>query len=535
MLFVKPRNFPRISHRAVRFIFRRRLRVCDKMTLRLTHHDRCDCALCIASMRQECRERREQVVSPGPTSPLEVHVHIHLHNNDLALTLPGNGVGSSGMAPTLKLASPPERTLEAGDKLISDALEAWRSDMRRRHKSEVSIKRMGTHIEMCCNHCAWSGVRHLQREGLCDWLALMVSERKWSGATHDVALAALRVFGRFCYENGWIERHPFAGVAPSAEPSREAAGALTVEQARAIIAVALAASGKNRRARSNRALFYGTMILAGLRVTETSRLRWRDLDIDSAEPSITTDPSWAKNRRELRVALAPELAEQLRRERNRNRPESTDFVFPVVPNRATWRLDREAAGVPATTAQGRALSPHCCRKTLATWLYSARLPDGTPISPAVVKAIMRHDQGEAHARYSDLWSSQVDAVATLPLIFPNQSGNGVDLPTKIDDTPPTTAAIPSDTKPAIDPPSSRGKPLSGFLAGLALEETPAKRPGGRKASRAESDRLCPFPEDETRNDLIRVLKASGTMMLATARLLAKASEAERASVHQPPP
>lgn len=506
------------------------------MALRLTHDDHCDCALCIASLRQECRERPEQVVSPAPASPIEVHVHIHLHNNDLGLTPPGNGVDSNGMAPALKLASPPTRTLEPGDKLICDALEAWRSDMRRRRKAEPSIKRMGTHIEQCSNHAGWAGVRQMHREGLAEWLGAMVAERKWSGATHDVALAALRVFGRFCHENGWAERNPFAGVAPSAEPSREAAGALTVEQARAIIAVALAASGKNRRARSNRALFYGTMILAGLRVTETSRLRWRDLDIDSAEPSITTDPSWAKNRRELRVALAPELAEQLRRERNRNRPESTDFVFPVVPNRATWRLDREAAGVPATTAQGRALSPHCCRKTLATWLYSARLPDGTPISPAVVKAIMRHDQGEAHARYSDLWSSQVDAVATLPLIFPNQSGNGVDLPTKIDDTPHTRPAVPSDSKPAAESQGRPGKPLRGLSAGLAPEETPARRPGGRRASgHTESDRLCPFPEDETRNDLIRVLKASGTMMLATARLLAKASEAERASVHQPPP
>jgi len=192
--------------------------------------------------------------------------------------------------------------------------------------------------------------------------------------------------------------------------------------------------------------------------------------------------------------------------------------------------------VPAKTAQGRGLTPHCCRKTLATWLYSARLPDGARVSAAVVKAIMRHDQGEAHARYSDLWSAQLEAVSTLPHIFPNQSGNGVDLPAKIDDTPSTTAAIPSDTKPAIDPPSSRGKPLSGFLAGLASEETPAKRPGGRRASgQTESDRLCPFPEFETRNDLIRVMKAAGTMMLVTARLLAKASEAERANVHKPPP
>lgn len=119
-----------------------------------------------------------------------------------------------------------------------------------------------------------------------------------------------------------------------------------MEQARALIAVATAASGKNRRARSNRALFYGTMILAGLRVTETSRLRWRDLDLDSPTPSLTTDPSWSKNRRELRVALAPELADQLRRERERCNPQPTDFVFPAVPNRATWRLDREAAGVP---------------------------------------------------------------------------------------------------------------------------------------------------------------------------------------------
>jgi len=432
------------------------------------------------------------------------------------------------MSPTLRIASPPTRALEVGDKPIRDALECWRADMRRRRKTDGSIKRMGGHIEMCSHHAGWAGVRQMNREGLVEWLGVMVSERKWSGATHDIALAALRVFGKFCHENGWIERNPFAGVAPSAEPSREAAGALTVEQARAMIRAALASAARDRRARSNRALFYGTMILAGLRVLETSRLRWRDLELDSLEPSITTDPSWAKNRRELRIALAPELAEHLRRERNAKRAGNDDLVFPTVPNRATWRLDREAAGVPAKTLQGRGLTPHCCRKTLATWLYSAKLPGGERLSPAVVKAIMRHDQGEAHARYSDLWSAQVEAIRTLPTIFPDENGNGVDKPPRISDTPSTKTAASSAPKPAAESQGCLGKPLRGLSAGLESDDFPAKEAGRSRASgHTDSDRLCPFPGDETRNDLIRVMKASGMMMLATARLLAKASEAKR--------
>lgn len=141
---------------------------------------------------------------------------------------------------------------------------------------------------------------------------------------------------------------------------------------------------------------------------------------------------------------------------------------------------------------------------------------------------MRHDQGEAHARYTDLWDAQVLAVSTLPHIFPNQSGNGLEFPTETVDTDITTAANHSVPKPALESQSSRGKPLSGFRAGLEPEETPAKGPGvGPASGHTDSDRLCPFPASDNRIELIRILESSGNMMLAAARLLANASEVQR--------
>jgi len=460
-----------------------------------------------------------------PDKPLELHIHVHLP--DLSCIIAQTVVEQSDMTPTLRIASPPTRTLDPGDKPITDAYAAWVADMRRRHKADCSIKRMGTHIQACCNWVGWVGVRQMDGEGLTRWLGAMVSERKWSGATHDVALAALRAFGKFCHAQGWVDRQPFAGIAPSAMPAREAAGALTVEQARAMVRAGSRAFRSDRRARCNRGLFYGLLILSGLRYAEASRIRWRDLDLDADPPVLVTDPAWAKNRRELRIALAPPLVRELRAERDRVAGQPDERVFAMIPNRGTWASDRKAAGVPAVNGQRRKLSFHSCRKTLATWLYAMVLPDGSRVSEAVVKAIMRHDQGDAHARYAETLNAQVLAVGQLPDIFADWDGNGVDKPGRRTDTHGAKSESDPVPTPAVDPQSRLRKPLCGFPAGLeAGSVTGVEQPLESSTGPPSSERLCPLPSQETRDELIRVLEAGSTMMLAVARLLAK-SEVSR--------
>lgn len=180
-----------------------------------------------------------------------------------------------------------------------------------------------------------------------------------------------------------------------------------------------------------------------------------------------------------------------------------------------------------TSEQGRKLSRHACRATLASWLYSVVLPDGRRVSEAVVKSIIRHDQGSTHARYVNLTSEEVLAVAALPDIFPDFRPEPVDRRPKITDSSSTRTAIDSDTKPAAESESSPGKPLGGLSAGLASEETPAKGPGGRRRSDADLEAGTRHYRPAVEADLVLAVKLTAKLMIVSARLLAHASEVQR--------
>lgn len=199
---------------------------------------------------------------------------------------------------------------------------------------------------------------------------------------------------------------------------------------------------------------------------------------------------------------------------------------PIEDAYAAWVADRKTAGVPNVNAQRRKLSYHSCRKTLATWLYQMILPDGSRVSEAVVKAIMRHDQGAAHARYAETLDAQVVAVSNLPDIFQDSDGNGVDKPPQNDDTLCTRTQVDPVPKPAVETQGSPGKPSSGFPAGLETGSSLESDADHASRGPPSSGRLCPFPSDETRDDLVRVLESGASMMLAVARLLAR-SEVRR--------
>jgi len=502
------------------------------MTLRIFHPAECDCPTCrvkpLFPPVETCPfSWRHENASDGPN--ITVNVHIHVNPTDLGLTLDQNRVNTLPMAPTLKLASPPTRTLEQGDKAIRDALEAWQSDMRRRTCADKSIERMTDHVIRAMHYCGWTGVRDMTREDLVKWLDYGRTEKAWKPATINSSLTSLRSFGNFCFEAGWLTAKPFSGVAQSKNKSRGAYGCFTVDQARALLAAATRAT-RDGRARGNRTLFYGVLFLTGLRVEEALSLEWKDLNLETGV--LTTDPEWAKNGRELAVPIAPQLLERLRAWKLETRAKPTDRVFKTVPNRESWRVDREAAGLPELSEQGRKLSRHACRATLASWLYSVVLPDGRRVSEAVVKSIIRHDQGSTHARYVNLTSEEVLAVNALPDIFPDFDPKPLAKRPSLADTHSTRTAIDSDTKPAAESESSPGKPLGGLSAGLASEETPAKGPGGRRRSDADLEAGNRHYRPEVGADLVLAVKLTAKLMIVSARLLAHASEVQRGNRDQ---
>jgi integrase len=184
-------------------------------------------------------------------------------------------------------------------------------------------------------------------------------------------------------EYGYIEANPVRGRLLKAERPRRTW--LEPDEAGDL----LAAAGKYRA-------LLGTMLLAGLRISEATALRWCDLDLAGAKlavPESKTDEG-----RDREVELSPALLDDLKLHRaNARNGEPDGFVFPTA--RGT-RMDRRnvarrilaPAVKRANEARAKAQRPairehitnHSLRRTFCSLLYKAGE------SPAYVMAQMGH-------------------------------------------------------------------------------------------------------------------------------------------------
>lgn len=98
-----------------------------------------------------------------------------------------------------------------------------------------------------------------------------------------------------------------------------------------------------------------------------------------------------------------------------------DPVFPIVPNRTTWRKDRDDAGIKAVDERGRKTSVHCLRKTFCTMIDQPGAKSG------LVAACARHKTTLTEKRYIDHEEGELwDLVQALPSVWPADGGDFVD-------------------------------------------------------------------------------------------------------------
>lgn len=298
------------------------------------------------------------------------------------------------------------------------AVEAWEADMKRRGKKPGTIRVFPARIRKLMAWCHWDRVADMDFAGASAFLAAMREERGWSGTTTDGAVSALKAFSRFCHASGLLPQDPFLALGRSGEVGGPGNRALTVDEARRLVLVGTAAC-RDRRARAPRGLWYGFLFLTGLRTHEAGLCLWGNIDLDPACPAIYTDPAWTKNGRRQRVVLAPELIPRLEEWRKCVPAGRTDPVFPRKPNKGTFALDREAAGIPELDSRQRRCGLHSCRKSLATWLYNAG------VSSAVIERIIRHGGSLTQRSYIDPDPAmELEAIRKLPRVFPGVDNFG---------------------------------------------------------------------------------------------------------------
>jgi len=220
-----------------------------------------------------------------------------------------------------------------------------------------------------------------------DLLLSALSERGKSARTVNLKLECARSFLGWCVRMGRLQSNPLRVVQKRNETvdRRYVRRALTDEEVTSLL--------ERAREQSNgaplRPLWYLFPLLAGLRMGDMKRLRWRDLDFDAR---VLTIRGGKARRRVDRLPLHAELVAELLRVR----PLTALPMAPVFPHpvsNATRRKDFEAAGIELLNARGEVADLHGLRVTYGTRLALAG------VTPAVHQTLMRHSTFELSVKY----------------------------------------------------------------------------------------------------------------------------------------
>ena len=118
----------------------------------------------------------------------------------------------------------------------------------------------------------------------------------------------------------------------------------------------------------DRGIIYFTAARTGLRWDELRQLKWNEVKLDAATPTITVRAETAKNKTEESVCLVPEIVEALKAHRPGKWP-PTDLVFRQgIPRNRRLQKDAQANGISYQDEQGRYADFHALRYTWATFL-----------------------------------------------------------------------------------------------------------------------------------------------------------------------
>lgn len=302
---------------------------------------------------------------------------------------------------------------------IDECVARWRDQLTGRGVRPRSIERMASVVERVAEYSGWLKATDVKYD---DAVAFLAAQRRgtdkkkgWTGSTYDQAVSVLRGFGehlrRLSKAEPWrLMENPLADLQSSGEPTGDGARALTIAEARRLIQASIDRHYESRRAKGCAPLVWCWQFLTGFRYNETMNVRWGNVDLEGG--FVWTDPAWAKSKRKDLVPLTTPLLE-LMREYQKTVPHARgDLVFPQMPVRATWHLDRKAAGIPEVDGRGRYCSIHSARKSCRTWLVQANVERDT------VDMIVRH-KDNVRDRYNDLDMQHLrEAADKLPVLWP---------------------------------------------------------------------------------------------------------------------
>ncbi len=254
----------------------------------------------------------------------------------------------------------PKPQREAAKRPLSEHLAEYIDHMQQQRRAPAHIKGEENRLARIFKECGWKVAADIKRDSFERWLC---SLKDCVAKTRNDYLGAVRTFTGWLVKRDRLAHNTLAGIEKAKVKGNEIKNrrAYTHEEAKRLLSV----SGP-------RSIVYRTALFTGLRRGELEKLEWRDLDLNADYPSFKARAATTKNGKEPRLALNPDLAEQLRKFMpSISKP--TDRVFKGLLGRKIEPLQRDLkkAGIPYVDESGETADFHSFRHTFITWLRVA--------------------------------------------------------------------------------------------------------------------------------------------------------------------
>jgi integrase len=313
---------------------------------------------------------------------------------------------------------------------IEDHLADFESKMQVAKRTEKHITSTLQFIQWIAEYAGFKVASDITADGANKYAGKLRDEGR-SSRTVGAHLSAIKAFTRWLTAHQKLPRDPLVSVKkpnPKTDRRRERR-AISLDEWWRLEGTTLVGPERYGMAAGERLTLYRTAIQTGLRSNELRSLTRGRLYLEESQPFITCKAGSAKNRKDARQFIQPELAEDLKTLISTKAPRAKVFALPHESNlarmlrddlaeaRKAWlseakrnpkeRLRRDQSDfLAAVNHEGETIDFHCLRYTCGAWLAMAGVPVKT------VQVVMRH-------------SSITLTMDTYGTLFPGQEADAV--------------------------------------------------------------------------------------------------------------
>jgi integrase len=265
----------------------------------------------------------------------------------------------------------PKPVREAAQRNLSEHLEDFIGDMRRRGKSEKYLANLQFRVGALIPGCGWITTKDVNADSFQSWRR---GQTELSAKTANDYLEAVRCFFNWLIKNGRVQKNPLASVEKVRTEGRETRQrrAFSGEEMRRLLAAVPA----------DRKAVYLMAVHTGLRRSELAALKWDDCSLDAVMPFVQVRASTTKNSKPATMRLHPEVVKAL--EEIKGNSQSDEVVFKRFPRIERFKRDLKKAGITYRDGTEHFADFHSLRKTFGTNLANAGVPS------RVAMTLMRH-------------------------------------------------------------------------------------------------------------------------------------------------